>query len=89
MDHPQDKNNQWQIQDASAKFSQLVRKVETSGTQFITKRGNSIAVIMSKEKYDELIRPSKSLIDFFAEAPLIDVDLDLSRSIDLPREIDL
>ena len=79
----------WQIQEASAKFSQLVKKVKESGTQVITRHGDPIVVVMSKERYDELTKPSNSLIDFFKEAPLPEIDLDFSRSIDVPRDVKL
>ncbi len=79
----------WQIQDASAKFSQLVKKVKGSGTQVITKRGTPVVVVMSKQHYDELTRPSNSLLAFFRETPLAEIDLDISRSNDLPREVEL
>ncbi len=79
----------WQIQEASAKFSQLMERVKEAGTQVITKRGAPIVVVMSKQRYDELIKPSNSLLDFFEEAPLPEIDLDISRSNDLPREVRL
>ncbi|HEY4831639.1 MAG TPA: type II toxin-antitoxin system prevent-host-death family antitoxin [Waddliaceae bacterium] len=76
----------WQTQEAKAKFSQLV-KVVNQGDQFITFRGEVVAVVISKKKYDELTKPDGSLLDFFKNAPLQAVDLDIERSSDLSREI--
>ena len=85
----QHNNSSWQIQEASAKFSQLVEQVKETGPQMITKRGDPIAVVISKERYDELTKPTSSLVDFFKSAPLPEIELDLTRSKDLPRDIDL
>ncbi len=79
----------WQIQEAKAKFSQLLRAVVDQGDQFITFRGEEIAVVISKKRYDELIKPTGSLLDFFKSAPLQDVDLKIERKRDLPRDFSL
>lgn len=79
----------WQIQDASAKFSQLVEKVRETGIQIITKRGEPVVVMISKQRYDDLTKPMNSLLDFFNGSPLPEVDLTLSRNKDLPREVEL
>jgi antitoxin Phd len=79
----------WQTQEAKANFSQLVKAVLEQGDQFITYRGELIAVVISKERYDELTRPVTSLIDFFKNSPLQDVDLEIERKPDLPRDISL
>ena len=79
----------WQIQEAKAKFSQLVADATNKGYQTITKNGESIAIIMSKKEFDELSQPKMSLLKFFKEAPCPEVELDLQRSKDLPRDIDL
>jgi antitoxin Phd len=79
----------WQTQEAKAKFSQLVRAAFEEGDQFITFRGELIAVVISKERYDELTRPSGSLLNFFKAAPLQDTNLEIERSRDLPRAITL
>ncbi len=78
----------WQIQDAKAKFSQLINSLE-NGDQFITYRGDLVAVVVSKKRYDELTTPSGTLLDFFKNSPLQDVDLEIERSRDFPREVDL
>lgn len=77
----------WQTQEAKAKFSQLVKATLEEGDQFITSRGELIAVLISRERYDELTRPSGSLLEFFRNAPLQDVELKIERSRDLSRDI--
>lgn len=79
----------WQIQEAKAKFSQLIEEVGKNGFQTITKQGEPVAVILSKEEFDQMIKPKTSLYNFFKNAPCQDVELDIERSKDIPREFDL
>lgn len=79
----------WQTKKAKAKFSQLVKASLEKGDQFITFRKKLVAVVISKERYDELTRPKGSLIDFFKEAPLSDVDLDGLKRQAFPRDISI
>ena len=79
----------WQLQEAKARFSELVNEVEHGEYQIITKNGHEVAVIISKEEFENLQKPENTLLDFFSEAPYPEVDLDLERKDDLGREIDL
>lgn len=83
------KKNSWQIQEAKTYFSKLINAVESNGLQKITRQGEEVAVIMSKKEYDRLMRPKTSLIEFFANSPLSEIDIDTDRSKDLMREVDL
>lgn len=83
------KTRKWQLQEAKARFSELVSEVEHGDYQIITKNGQEVAVIISKEDFENLQKPKNTLLDFFNEAPYPDVDLDLERKDDLGREIDL
>ena len=82
-------DNVWQLQDAKAKFSQLVRLAIRNIPQVVTKHGNNAVVLLSFEEYQKLIKPKKDLIEFFKDSPLYGLELDLERSKDLPRDIDL
>ena len=79
----------WQLQEAKARFSELVNEVEHGEYQIITKNGHEVAIIISKEEFENLQKPKNTLLDFFSEAPYPEVDLDLERKDDLGREIDL
>ncbi len=48
-----------------------------------------VAVAMSKSKCDEPLTPSDSLLDFFKSAPCEFLDLEVERSLDLPRQFDI
>ena len=82
-------NNTWQLQDAKSKFSQLVDKAMHNKPQIVTKRGKNAVVVLAFDDYKAMIKPHLDIIDFFKSSPLLNVDLDLSRSKDLPRDIEL
>lgn len=79
----------WQLQDAKNRLSELVRKAREEGPQMITLRGRDAVVVMSANEFGKLSRPRGSLIDFFRKSPLAGVNLDLARSTDTGRRVDL
>ncbi|MCC5832904.1 MAG: type II toxin-antitoxin system Phd/YefM family antitoxin [Chlamydiales bacterium] len=79
----------WQTQEAKARFSNLIKDALDKGDQFISFRGEPVAVVISMERYDELTKPANSLLDFFRNAPLQEVELEIKRSKELPRDISL
>lgn len=83
------KENTWQLQDAKSKFSQLVDNAMHNNPQFVTKHGNNAVVILSFEDYKKLVKPKEDLVTFLRNSPLADAELDITRSKDLPREINL
>ena len=54
----------WQLQEAKARFSELMRGVAATGPQTITVRGHRAAVILSADDYDRLKRSKPSLGEF-------------------------
>ena len=79
----------WQLQDAKNRLSELVRKAREEGPQVITLRGRDAVVVVSANEFGKLSRPRGSLVDFFRKSPLAGVNLDLARSTDTGRRIDL
>jgi len=77
----------WQTQKAKAEFSQLLRDSQKRGDQIITYHNQPVAVLISKKRYDQLTRQESSLLEFFQKSPLPDLDIDIKRSKDLPRDI--
>ena len=82
-------DNTWQYQEAKAKLSQVMDLVQETGMQTIVRNRNEIYIVLSKEKYDQVTKPNTSLLEFFLNAPCPEVELDLTRSQELPREFDL
>jgi prevent-host-death family protein len=83
------KKNQWQLQDAKNRFSELVDRALSSGPQVVTRWGKEVVVILSKDEYRGLTARQSSLIDFFRESPLVGLELELERDKSLPRETQL
>ena len=81
--------NHWQLQDAKNKFSNLVDKAQHDGPQIVTKHGKDAVVVLSIDEYKKLIKPKVNLVNFFQTSPLAKEDLDLTRSKETPRDIEL
>lgn len=81
--------NSWQLQDAKNKFSNLVDNAQNKGPQVVTKHGKEAVVVLSIEEYEKLIKPKTNLVKFFKNSPLAAIDLDLKRSNETPRDIEL
>ncbi|MCU1273856.1 MAG: Phd YefM [Bryobacterales bacterium] len=86
------KQQDWQIQTAKARFSEVFRLARTEGPQRITRQGKEAVIMISDEQYHRLTVKShqpKSLLQFFRESPLVGVELDLQRDKDSGRDINL
>jgi len=82
----------WQIQTAKARFSEVFRRARTDGPQRITRQGKEGVVMISDEQYEQLMvksRQPKSIVQFFRESPLAGLDLDLERDQDTGRDVEL
>jgi antitoxin Phd len=79
----------WQLQEAKAKFSELVRKATFEGPQEVTVRGHEQVVVISKKSYEELLHPKLSFWEFMSQSPLKGIELDLERDHSLPRDVEL
>ncbi len=80
----------WQLQNAKARFSELVKHAADQGPQEITVHGQPVAVLMSREMFDQLSNNSASLVDFMRQSPLYALDdIVFERDKSLPREVDL
>lgn len=80
---------EWQLQEAKNRLSQVVDSALHDGPQTITLRGKPAAVVVSFEEFRKLTQPRTTLSQFFRQSPLHDMELDLSRSDDLSREVEL
>jgi antitoxin Phd len=77
----------WQLQEAKNKFCEVVDRALSEGPQTITRHGKKTAVIISVEQYRAFTAKKGSLAEFFAAAPLC--DLEITRSRDPGRCVDL
>jgi len=79
---------QWSLQDAKARLSEVVRLTVDQGPQEITLRGAPTVVLVSIAEYQRLIQPKPSFVDLIRHSPLLEVELDLSREQTSTREIE-
>lgn len=82
---------QWQLQEAKAKLSKLVKLVETEGPQEITVHGEAKAVLVSIAEYTKLKAREPDLLGSLRRFQLQDGEIDWSRDQwdQSLREIDL
>jgi antitoxin Phd len=76
----------WQLQDAKARFSELVDKAEKEGAQVITRRGVETAVIIPINEWNRLKASSRLTMKEVLLYPGARFDLDeLLADRDAPR----
>ena len=78
----------WQLQQAKAKLTSLIKEAQLE-PQCISRHGVNETVVISMEKYNELVGNKENIVSFFRNSPLYDIDLDVKRDQSNIREIDL
>jgi prevent-host-death family protein len=82
----------WQLQDAKARFSELVRKAREQGPQHVSVRGEPAVVLMSEEDFSRLTSARPSIVDHILQGerwPDDVVDAINARSGDTGRDVEL
>lgn len=80
----------WQMQEAKARLSEVVKLAEDEGPQDITLHGRSVAVVVSRTMFEELTGNQRSLVEFMRKSPLHGLDeLEFERDKTLTRDIAL
>ena len=77
---------EWQVQDAKAKFSQLVQKAIDEGPQTVTRHGKEVAVVLSADEYRKLQTRRPSLLEVLMSGP--EGDLELPERVVQDREVE-
>lgn len=80
---------EWQLQQAKAQFSELVKDAMLKGPQQVTLHGKPAVVILSQKEYDQLKNPKPTLIMFLRRSPLMGVNLNIKRDKSTDRNTDL
>jgi prevent-host-death family protein len=82
---PQDAG--WKLQDAKARFSELVRRARTEGPQRVTVRGQDAVVVIAADELARLLPQTGDAIPFLAFMESLSLDgLDLTRDRDTGRD---
>ena len=87
--HP--RSGRWLLQDAKARFSELVRRVRTDGPQLVTVHGRETVVVVSAEEFRRLKGDptGESLIAAMQALPHRDIDIEPMRTPMPVRKVSL
>ncbi|QUD87321.1 type II toxin-antitoxin system Phd/YefM family antitoxin [Phenylobacterium montanum] len=79
----------WKLEDAKARFSELVRRAHDEGPQAVTVRGRPAVVVLDAGEYERLAgpKPTQSLVEFLQGLHL--EGLEIEREQDFGRETEL
>ena len=77
----------WRLEEAKARFSEVVRRAHDQGPQYVTVRGKQAVAIIDAAELERLLPPGPKALPLvqFLESLHIE-DLDLTRDRDLGRE---
>ncbi len=81
----------WLLQDAKARFSELVRRVRSEGPQLVTVHGRDEVVVVAAEEFRRLKgdRTGEVLVAAMQASPYRDIELEPGRTRMPIRDIDL
>jgi len=79
----------WQLQDAKARLSEVIKSAVQEGPQEVTVRGKPSAVILSVETYQAMKKQRPDFVSFMQQSPLQGEDIDMPRSESLTRDVSL
>jgi prevent-host-death family protein len=81
----------WRLQDAKARFSEVVRQAQQRGPQRVTLHGKDAVVIVGADEFDRLQRPvtGRDIINALAASPLVDVQFERLSVKSKVRDINL
>ncbi len=79
----------WQVQEAKQRFSEVLRAATDGEPQIVTRHGIEIAVVLDIAEYHRLRGEVVSFMEFLSGPPYVDFDLEIDRTLDPPRELDL
>lgn len=81
--------DQWQMQTAKAKLSELVQAAQSNGPQIITKHGRPAAYVISPKQYEKSELTCGAFLDFIRKSPLVGSGIKLERDRSPGRAIRL
>ncbi len=79
----------WQLQEAKARLSEVIKNAAKEGPQKITVRGETTAVLISNEEYERLKHPKGSFVEFMRSSPLYGLELNLKREQTVTRNAEV
>jgi antitoxin Phd len=88
--HPRPQAAAWKLEDAKARFSEVVRRARIEGPQRVTVRGKDAIVVIAAEALDKLlptVKPPPNLVAFLQGLGIGDIDI--AREHDTGRDVAL
>jgi prevent-host-death family protein len=81
----------WLLQDAKARFSELVRKVRSEGPQHVTVHGRDEVVVIAAEEFRRLKgeKSGQALVRAMQASPHREIDIDPERHVMPVRSVTL
>jgi prevent-host-death family protein len=81
----------WLLQDAKARFSELVRRVRTEGPQHVTVHGRNEVVVIAAEEFRRLKGDltGEALVAAMQASPYREIDIEPKRSRLPVRDVEL
>jgi prevent-host-death family protein len=81
----------WALQDAKARFSELVRKAQEEGPQHVTVHGRDSVVVLSEAEYARLRGPRSGelLVALLGASPLGGIEIEHAKVRGPVRPVDL
>ena len=80
----------WKLEDAKARFSEVVRRAHSEGPQRVTVRGRDAVVVVAVEEFERLQHPTPDSLPFVTFMESLSGDgLDLIRDRDVGRDVEL
>ena len=77
----------WKLEDAKARFSEVVRRARSEGPQRVSVRGRPAVVVISAEEADRLLAPARRRTPLVAFLEGLHLQgLDLTREADTGRD---
>jgi prevent-host-death family protein len=72
------RTGRWRLQDAKARFSEVVREAQQRGPQRVTLHGRDAVVIVGADEFDRLQHPvtGRDIVTALAASPLADLKFD-------------
>ncbi len=85
---PDSNKGVWQFQEAKAKLSEVLNRTDESGKQVIVRNKKNF-VILNEASYNDYLGANRSILGVFLRCPHPEIELDLTRSKETLRDLDL
>ena len=79
--------NTWQLQDAKANLSKVVKEASLHGPQKISLRGEPVVVILSMKDYEKLAHPKPTFLELMRNSPLVGAKIRVTRLKSSTRKV--